>query len=122
MEKVERLLAELKEHAEAQEILKEYGTIETMSDYAEAILSAAQRLGVKTDVDVPALVGYMESMEASQRDSTEQAADLLSELEVDDLENVAGGKAHSCGQSMDEVFEHAFDCWSNDKCATFLWN
>jgi len=127
MEKVERLLAELREHTEAQELLKEHGTIETMSDFAEVILSFAQRLGIETDVDAPELVGYLESMEASQRDSTEQAADALHELEDSDLENVAGGKGHSpshhsCGQSMSEAFDHAFECWSNDKCATFLWN
>lgn len=102
--------------------MKERGTIETMSDFAEVILSSAQRLGVETDVDAPELAGYLESMEAFQRDSTEQAADALLELEDSDLENVAGGKGHSCGQSMGEAFDHAFECWSNDKCATFLWN
>ena len=72
--------------------MKERGTIETMSDFAEVILSSVQRLGVETDVDAPELAGYLESMEAFQRDSTEQAADALLELEDSDLENVAGGK------------------------------
>jgi hypothetical protein len=94
MEKVKRLLAELEEHAEAKALLGEYGAIETASDYAGAILSAARRLGVETDVDASEIVGYLESVEASQRESTEQAVDGVRELEDDDLENVVGGSAH----------------------------
>lgn len=127
MEKVKRLLAELEEHAEATALMGEYGAIETASDYAGAILFAAQRLGVETDVDASEIVGYLESVEASQRDSTEQAAEYVRELEDDDLEGVAGGSDadSNCGDLMAEAMsniKNAFKCWKNDKCATFAWN
>lgn len=127
MEKVKRLLAELEEHAEAKALMGEYGAIETASDYAGAILSAARRLGVETDVDASEIVGYLESVEASQRESTEQAVDDVRELEDDDLEGVAGGSDadSNCGDLMADVMSNitnAFQCWKNDKCATFAWN
>lgn len=127
MEKVKRLLAELEEHAEAKALMGEYGAIETASDYAGAILFAARRLGVETDVDASEIVGYLESVEASQRESTEQAVDDVRELEDDDLEGVAGGSDadSNCGDLMADVMSNitnAFQCWKNDKCATFAWN
>lgn len=127
MEKVERLLAELEEHAEAKALMGEYGAIETAPDYAGAILFAAQRLGVETDVDASEIVGYLESVEASQRESTEQAVDGVRELEDDDLEGVAGGSDadSNCGDLMADVMSNisnTFACWKNDKCATFAWN
>ena len=123
MEKVKRLLAELEEHAEAKALLGEYGAIETASDYAEATLSAAEKLGIETDVDVSELVGYLEAAEASQRDSTEQATDYMFELEDDDLEGVAGGYV-DCAEPMIQTFKdkHVWECWKNDKCFTFAWN
>lgn len=128
MEKVKRLLAELEEHAEAKALMGEYGAIETASDYAGALLFAAQRLGVETDVDASEIVGYLESVDASQRESTEQAVDGVRKLEDDDLEGVAGGGSDAnsnCGDLMAEAMsniKNAFQCWKNDKCATFAWN
>ena len=88
---------------------------------------AARRLGVETDVDASEIVGYLESVEASQRESTEQAVDDVRELEDDDLEGVAGGSDadSNCGDLMADVMSNitnAFQCWKNDKCATFAWN
>lgn len=131
-ENVEKLLEELNKHPEAEEYIKEYGKIETLSDYAGALLSAAKRLGIETQTDDAELAGYLKSMEASERKSTEQAAGDMMELEDDDLENVAGGvkcdgtnariaTRENTGGGM-EALGHAFECWTNDKCATYFWN
>ena len=129
MKNAEILLEELEKHADAKEIIKEYGKIETVSDYAGALLFAAKRLGIETQMDAAELAGYLESREASERDSTEQAAGDMMALEDDDLEDVAGGVTcdgkntrarynKDSGRSL----ENAFDCWTNDKCATWFYN
>jgi hypothetical protein len=130
MKNAEILLEELEKHADAKEIIKEYGKIETVTDYAGALLFAAKRLGIGTQMDAAELAGYLESMEAAERETTEQAAGDLMALDDDDLADTAGGvsvdgknqkMAHSKGGGM-EALGHAFDCWMNDKCATFFWN
>lgn len=122
MEKVNQLLAALQEHGAKQDLVKDYGTIETASDCAQALLSSAQKLGIETDVDVAELVAYLESMEASEKAATDQAAQDVLELEDSDLEHVAGGSDLNCGKSADEAFSHAFECGMNDRCATWFWN
>ncbi|MBR4744947.1 MAG: hypothetical protein IK082_12295 [Oscillospiraceae bacterium] len=129
MKNAEILMEELEKHADAKEILKEYGKIETVSDYAGALLFAAKRLGIETQMDAAELAGYLESMEAAERETTEQAAGDMMALEDDDLEDVAGGVTcdgkntrarynKDSGRSL----ENAFDCWINDKCATWFYN
>ena len=129
MKNAEILMEELEKHTDAKEIIKEYGKIETVSDYAGALLFAAKRLGIETQMDAAELAGYLESMEAAERETTEQAAEELMELEDDDLADVAGGVTcdgkntrarynKDSGRSL----KNAFDCWTNDKCATWFYN
>ena len=47
MGNAKKLLEELGKHPKAAELDKECGSIKTMSDYAEALLSAAKRLGME---------------------------------------------------------------------------
>ena len=57
MKNAEILLEELEKHTDAKEIIKEYGKIETVSDYAGALLFAAKRLGIETQMDAAELAG-----------------------------------------------------------------
>ena len=57
MKNAEILLEELEKHADAKEIIKEYGKIETVTDYAGALLFAAKRLGIETTCRVSGIHG-----------------------------------------------------------------
>ena len=50
MTSVQQLLEELGKRPEAKDLLKECGMKGTPQDYAEAVLSVAQRLGIETQV------------------------------------------------------------------------
>ena len=93
---VERLLEEMKKHPEADKLMKEYGKMDTFSEYAETIL-------------------FVKEKESSIKATTDQASKEIVELDDDEVEDVAGGgvgPSHGCGSKMREEYE---------KECTWLW-
>ena len=117
----EKLIEELKNHPEAEALLKEQDRTDTMDEYAEALLSVAGRLGIETKVDPTELADYLEKMEASRRASTNKTVEDVAALDDDDMEAVAGGeikmpvpkKRKKCGKKHDAFLS----CFISDKCA-----
>ena len=134
MKNAEILMEELEKHADAKEILKEYGKIETVSDYAGALLFAAKRLGIGTQMDAAELAGYLQSMEAAERETTEQAAGELMELEDDDLADTVGGvtvdgkSTRARQRKQSDTYNPNWlpdilpDCLYDNECSTWFWN
>ena len=125
MSNVEKLIEELKNHPEAEALLKEQDRTDTMAEYAEALLSVAGRLGIETKVDPTELADYLEKMEASRRASTNKTVEDVAALDDDDMKAVAGGeikmpvpkKMKKCGKKHDAFLS----CAINDKCV-ITWN
>ena len=103
MEKVEELLEELKRHPEAEALMKEYRKKDTLPEFAETILSVAQRLGIETQMDTEEIVSYLKEKESSIKAAADQTAEDIVVLDDDDVENIAGGfmkeTQTECGKS-----------------------
>ena len=115
MESVEKLLKELKMHPEAETLMKAYGKKDTLPEYAETILSVAQRLGIETQMDTEEIVSYLEEKESSIKAAADQTAEDIVALDDDDVKNVAGGfrkTRANCGKSH----ENTDECVFFDKC------
>ena len=111
---VERLLEEMKKHPEADKLMKEYGKMDTFSEYAETILFVARKLGIEIQTDQAEIVSYLKEKESSIKAATDQASSEIVELD-DEVEDVVGGgvgPSHGCGSKMREEYE---------KVCTRLW-
>ena len=105
---VERLLEEMKKHPEADKLMKEYGKMDTFSEYAETILFVARKLGIEIQTDQAEIVSYLKEKESSIKATTDQASKEIVELDDDEVEDVVGGgvgPSHGCGSKMKEEYE-----------------
>lgn len=118
MSNVEKLLEELRSRSEAEELLRECGA----SDYAEALLSVAEQLGIQTEVDAEEIRAYLREVEESRRASTDQVIEEMAELDDDDLEAVAGGYEPGTSINCDgNRWDDFFACKMDNLC-TLTWN
>ena len=117
---IKNMLEELEKNPEAKSAITENGNPKTIREYAEAILTAAKKAGIKTQIDAGELAEYLEAADASRKVSTDQAVDDLVSLEDDDVEAIAGGRGKLPGGKA-TIPENFWACFINDKCSSF-WN
>jgi hypothetical protein len=115
MSNAEKLLEEMQKRPDAENLMKECCNKKTLPEYAEALLSVAQEMGIETQVDVAELVDYLEKMEASKKAATDRVAGEITAIDDDDIEAVAGGKTICGSRQMNE--DHVLDCFIDDLCA-----
>ena len=121
---VERLLEEMKKHPEADKLMKEYGKMDTFSEYAETILFVARKLGIEIQTDQAEIVSYLKEKESSIKAATDQASSEIVELDDDEVEDVVGGgvgPTKSCGSKMREKYEELDECILPETCDRILW-
>lgn len=113
MSDVGKLLEELRSRPETEGLLRECAD----SDYAEALLSVAGRLGIDADADAEEVRAFLREAEESRRASTDRVIEEVAELDDDGLEAVAGGRANCSDNRLDDFWA----CGINDKCSK-TWN
>ena len=116
----ESFMEELRKNPGAKALITKNGVPQSAQEFAETLLSAAKKLGIRTQIDAAELAAYIDASAASRKASTDQAVNDLISLDDDEVEEVAGGKTH--GRLNWTIPEHWCECWANDKCWSALWN
>ncbi len=116
METLKKFLETLRTDPKAEELLKGREKPESLEAAAGIYAEAAKELGFElTEVDIRE--GF-KALEEEQKAKTEQAKDAAQELNVNDLEKVAGGKGEE-GWCRDTYVDRE-NCWFNDGCDTII--